>query len=828
MANQNNWLILKSMIDNPQLALAFNYVAHTNKNIFLTGKAGTGKTTFLHNLKKTTPKRMAIVAPTGVAAINAGGVTIHSFFQLPFGPYIPQTVGGNRPSSLQRQFSIDKINLIRSLDLLVIDEISMVRADTLDSIDEVLRRYKNPNQPFGGLQLLMIGDLHQLSPVIKDDEWQILQPYYPNIYFFSSLALNKTAPVSIELKHIYRQTDTIFIDLLNSIRNNQLSEAVLNKLNERYIPNFSPSEDEGYITLTTHNYTAQSINDSKLAELKQTSKFYKAIVKGDFDEKTYPTLLNLELKLGAQVMFVKNDPSTSKLFYNGKIGKITRMGDDFIYVKCPYEDKEIVVTALDWTNIKFTLNTSTKQVEEQIMGSFTQFPLKLAWAITIHKSQGLTFEKAIIDANLAFAFGQVYVALSRCKSFEGMVLRSPIISDSVKTSTTVSDYTKNSEQNPPSENHLILSKIAYQQSLLLDLIDFSKIKYRLFGVGKLVEENFSIFLPGLPAEVATMKTAIDKHIYAVASNFKNQLQQLFNPNVQPEEDENLQLRVQKASTYFSQKLDEIVAQPIEKINISTDNTTIKKSLSEAIAHLKKEVFVKIAALKNCINGFSSLAYLQSITNAEIDYLNSNSKNQAGTQAIDVSNIPHGGLYKTLTLWRNKEANEKKVPIYIVLSQKSILSIIEFLPSTIKELEHTKGIGKSTADRYGKIILDMINTYCIENKIERDEFIIPTPKIKIDTKQVSFDLFKAGKTIKEIATERNLATSTIEGHLAHYILEGKLLINEIMEVEKLKIIMAHYQQFPEMANLDRKTALGESVSYSDLKAVSNHIQFIKEG
>ncbi|TAF44668.1 MAG: helicase [Sphingobacteriales bacterium] len=813
------------MSENPQLDLAFNYVAHTNKNIFLTGKAGTGKTTFLHHLKKTTPKRMAIVAPTGVAAINAGGVTIHSFFQLPFGPYIPQTAGSKRPSTLQRKFSNDKINLIRSLDLLVIDEISMVRADTLDGIDEVLRRYKNPNQPFGGLQLLMIGDLHQLSPVIKDDEWQILQPYYPNIYFFSSHALLKSIPVSIELKHIYRQSDTLFIELLNSIRNNQLSETVLNKLNERYIPNFSPSKDEGYITLTTHNYTAQSINDTKLAQLKQDTKIYTAIINGDFDEKTYPTLLNLELKLGAQVMFVKNDPTASKQFYNGKIGKITRISYDVIHVQCPNEDKEIAVTALDWTNIKFTLNTSTKQVEEQIMGSFTQFPLKLAWAITIHKSQGLTFDKAIIDANLAFAFGQVYVALSRCKSFEGMVLRSPIIADSVKTSTTVSDYTKNNEQNPPSETHLMIAKIAYQQSLLLDLIDFSKIKYRIFGVGKLVEENYSIFLPSLLSEITFMKTATDKHIYAVASNFKNQLNQLFKPDVQPELDENLQTRVQKASAYFSQKLDEIVAQPLIKLNISTDNTAIKKSISEAIEQLKKEVFVKITVLKNCIGGFSSLTYLQSISNAEIDYLALNSNTNSKEVSIDISNISHGNLYKTLTLWRNKEANEKKIPIYMVLSQKSLLSILEFLPANIKELEHTKGIGKSTANRYGKVILDMVNNYCTENKVERGEFLLP--KIKIDTKQVSFDLFKAGKTIQQIATERNLATSTIQAHLAHYILDGKILVTEIMDVEKLKIIMAHYQQFPDMSNGERKIALGETISYPDLKAVSNHIAFTEQ-
>ncbi len=812
-------------MENEQLNLAFGYVEHTNKNIFLTGKAGTGKTTFLHNLRKTTPKRMAIVAPTGVAAINAGGVTIHSFFQLPFGAYIPETQGSNRPSTLQRQFNKDKISLIRSLDLLVIDEISMVRADTLDSIDEVLRRYKNPNQPFGGVQLLMIGDLHQLSPVIKDDEWLLLQPYYPNIYFFSSLALNKTQPISIELKHIYRQTDTRFIDLLNSIRNNKLSDNVLAKLNERYIPNFSPNDDEGYITLTTHNHSAQSINDAKLLQIQQPSQFFKAVITGDFDEKTYPTLVNLELKLGAQVMFVKNDPSTSKLFYNGKIGKITRINKDVIHVKCPADEQEIVVTPLDWTNIKFTLNQNSKKVEEQIMGSFTQHPLKLAWAITIHKSQGLTFEKAIIDANMAFAFGQVYVALSRCKSFEGMVLKSPIVADSVKTSNTVSDYNKNAEQNPPCENQLTVSKIAYQQSLLFDLIDFTKIKYRLFGLGKIVEEHYSIFMPGLPGDVSQIKFDIEIQVYAVAANFKRQLQQLFSENIQPEQNPALQDRIKKACVYFAQKLTQIVAQPLEKLNTSTDNKTVKKTLLDSLDNLEKETFIKINVLTQCSNGFSSLDYLQGVANAELDYAAKNASPASAT-TINVKDIPNGELYKTLTLWRNKIANLQQIAIYLVLSQKAILSLVETLPATLKEFEHTKGIGKSTTQRYGNAILEMINSYCETNKIERGKFVIPEIVIKVDTKLQSYNLYKAGKSIAEIATERNFATSTIEGHLAHYITEGKILVNELISEEKLKLILGHLEKFPDMPNGERKLALGETVSYSDLKAVANHLEFLK--
>ncbi len=301
-------VLIPSMQQNSQLELAFDFVQYTDKNIFLTGKAGTGKTTFLHQLKNTSLKRMAVVAPTGVAAINAGGVTINSFFQLPFGPYIP----GNTAKTEHKRFSKEKINLIKSLDLLVIDEISMVRADTLDHIDEVLRRFKDHKKPFGGVQLLMIGDLHQLSPVVKDEDWAILKSYYPNLFFFSSKALMATQPVSIELKHIYRQVDSNFIDLLNSVRQNQIDENVLKKLNQRYIPDFNPGDEEGYITLTTHNKSAQEINEGKLKELNSPVHTFNAVIQDDFPEYSYPTVAELELKKGAQVMFVKNDPSRER------------------------------------------------------------------------------------------------------------------------------------------------------------------------------------------------------------------------------------------------------------------------------------------------------------------------------------------------------------------------------------------------------------------------------------------------------------------------------------------------------------------------------------
>jgi len=402
---------------NHELQLADNFVRHTGCNIFLTGKAGTGKTTFLRNLHRNTAKRMIITAPTGVAAINAGGVTLHSFFQLPFGPFVPGSEAYESGKQRQFRFSREKKQIIKSLDLLVIDEISMVRADLLDAVDAVLRRHRRNNLPFGGVQLLMIGDLHQLSPVVKRDEWQLLKQYYRSVYFFSSNALDNTELVTIRLKHIYRQSDPYFINLLNRVRDNRLDASTAADLNRRYIPGFEPDEDLGYITLTTHNRNADSINQTRLSALTGRKYSFRAEISGDFPEYIYPTPADLLLKEGAQVMFVRNDSSAEKLYYNGKIGKISAISNENISVVCPGSPKEIVVEPVTWENIKYTVNKETGEIQEEITGEFRQYPLKLAWAITIHKSQGLTFDRAIIDARAAFAHGQVYVALSRCKSF---------------------------------------------------------------------------------------------------------------------------------------------------------------------------------------------------------------------------------------------------------------------------------------------------------------------------------------------------------------------------------------------------------------------------
>src|SRR5690554_3784218 len=503
-------------ITNEKLDLAWEFVNNTDRNIFLTGKAGTGKTTFLHRLKEESLKRMIVVAPTGVAAINAKGVTIHSFFQLPFGPITPDS-SENR---LSKKFARSKINIIKSMDLLVIDEISMVRADVLDGIDQVLKRYRNKNKPFGGVQVLMIGDLQQLSPVIKEEEWQILKNYYPTGYFFGSNAFSECNVLSIELTHIYRQESLKFIEILNDVRNNTLSPTTLNQLNERYEPNFFSKKHQGHITLTTHNYRADQINNKELQALKGNSRFYKAEVTGKFPEYMYPTHAELELKVGAQVMFIKNDSSPEKRYFNGKIGKVIFLDKDEVVVKCPDDDYNINTTREEWENINYSVNAETKAIIEDKIGSFSQIPLRLAWAITIHKSQGLTFEKAIVDAHGAFAHGQTYVALSRCKSLEGLVLKSKIDSSQIINDQQFSSFTQSSAENQPDEQTLTLAKKAFQLESIQEIFDFYEFLYPINHLLDIFYKNRGSIQGSIESPLNTMKDGITNFL-KLSTSFNN-------------------------------------------------------------------------------------------------------------------------------------------------------------------------------------------------------------------------------------------------------------------------------------------------------------------
>jgi len=808
---------------NPQLELAFDYVRNTHKNIFLTGKAGTGKTTFLHQIQRETPKRMVIVAPTGVAAINAGGMTIHSFFQLPFGPFLP---GSAQDPTRQRRFTGEKIRLIQSLDLLVIDEISMVRADVLDAIDDVLRRFRDRYKPFGGLQLLMIGDLHQLPPIVKDEEWYLLREHYQTMYFFGSQALSKTDPVSIELKHIYRQSDTTFIDLLNKVRNNQLDESVLATLNSRFVPNFKPTEEEPYITLTAHNASAQEINSEKLAAIAQPLQSFKAKIEGDFPAFAYPADEIFECKLDAQVMFVKNDMNREKRFYNGKIGKITGFRKDTIYVRCPGEHEDIEVQAVEWTNVKYTLNEQSKEVEEQLLGSFTQYPLKLAWAITIHKSQGLTFERAIIDAQAAFAHGQVYVALSRCKSFEGIVLRSKIVPSSVKTDSVVKNYSEEADRNAPDETHLSRSKADYQQSLVQELFDFSRLRRQFMQMNRVfLEHEKSLHLEAGQQILALEAQALEQ-VFSIAERFKPQILQYFTEGTLPEDNQGFQDRLQKASVYFEEKLGKILLPATRSIQILTDNKSVQKVGMETLEGLQKEVFIKNACFVSVKDGFSATRYLRAKTDAELDFRMTKNIVLPPTGGVP-KNTPHPVLFAGLKQWREEVAAEKGVELYEVLPTRSLLEIVQFLPQNLAALKKIKGIGEFKIKQYGAELVAMIQAYCTEKRIEVDQLPeIPLEKAsKTETKTLSFELFKSGKTIDEIAQERGFVRTTIEGHLATFVGLGELDILALMQPEQVQEIEQFFRDHNTQASGEAKAHFEEKYTYGEIKMV---LQYMNAG
>ncbi|TKB07643.1 helix-turn-helix domain-containing protein [Desulforhopalus sp. IMCC35007] len=805
---------------NPELQLADAFVRDTGCNVFLTGKAGTGKTTFLHNIKKDCEKRMVVTAPTGVAAINAGGVTLHSFFQMPFGPFIPGS-----EHTRQHKFSRDKINIIKSLDLLVIDEISMVRADLLDGVDSVLRRYRRSNLAFGGVQLLLIGDLHQLAPVVKNEEWRILQAHYASPYFFSSTALGKTELISVELQHIYRQADDTFISLLNKVRDNRLDPESLNALNARHIKDFEKKEvaSEGYITLCTHNQSADKINSTRLEQLSHSAHRFSAKVEGEFPEHSYPTPSTLELKVDAQVMFMRNDASHEKRYFNGKIGKITRISGDRISIKCRDDNDEIIVEPATWENIDYSLDEETMEVSENKIGAFVQYPLKLAWAITIHKSQGLTFDNAIIDAQSSFAHGQVYVALSRCRTLEGMVLSTPLALNSVKTDRTVLQFTEQAGQNLPTEEKLALAKIRYQQNLLLDCFDFQRLRNLFARLVSLVERNREILRLKGADDLGQLQPLITREICMVGENFKAQLRGLFRDDLLPSDDPVILERLTKASIYFKEKLKTHLADHLVKLSLETDNKEIRKKSRNTFQNLQEESNVKQSAIASCAKGFDTARYLRAITKAEIKTKTKEVKPPSVTYTE--TDVDHPKLYNTLKDWRDKKAKGENLTPFQVMHLKTIIQIAVNLPDSIAALKKIKGIGEKLTTRYGEELIDMVLEYRVKNNIETVQLPVVQDLLSFseqegkqikDTKRQSLELFESGLNLQEIAQNRGLSLTTIEGHLAHYVACGEVDIDTLVAKDKLEVIISALKEKKTKKLNDIKAALGNNYSYGEIK------------
>ncbi|MFH2093379.1 MAG: helix-turn-helix domain-containing protein [Pseudomonadota bacterium] len=828
------------IFENYELKLAEEFIKNTGSHLFLTGKAGTGKTTFLHSLKKDTAKRMIVTAPTGVAAINAGGVTLHSFFQLPFGPFIPGSEAYDANRQRQFRFSKEKQQIIKSLDLLVIDEISMVRADLLDAVDAVLRRHRRNEQPFGGVQLLMIGDLHQLPPVAKKDEWQLLQQYYESVYFFSSQALGRTKLLTLELKHIYRQSDPRFIHLLNRVRDNRLDDSAIAELNQRYIQNYMPKEDQGFITLTTHNNSAESINQKRLNALPEKQFEFNAKVTGDFPEHTFPTPAILALKQGAQVMFLRNDPSPDKQYYNGKIGTVNMVSSDTISVVCPGETDEILVKPVDWDNIKYTMDPESKEIKEEVIGKFKQFPLKLAWAITIHKSQGLTFDKAVIDAGAAFTHGQVYVALSRCKTLEGIVFSSPVPSHGIRIDDAILNFVEKARENSPCESMLETARIQFQQQLLSDCFDFQLLHNRLGYLVRLLRGSKRIIQVSGGTDIDHMEETAEKEIFLISEKFKRQLHAMFANQTLPEEDPQIVERVSKASAWFQDKFSMAFDTLVQKMVVETDNKELGKKINYALDNLKQEIVIKQAGIQSCENGFSPSRYLRAVSNAQIDAIPSKtggSIKKSPMPEYTQSDIDHPELFQALRDWRSQKARAQGVAHFQILHQKVLIQIVVCLPDNETDLKKIKGMGKKTMEKYGEELLEIVNAYRKKQGIETVN--LPEPKAasvkKVpsekktfgsDTKQVSFDLFNKGLTPAQIARERSLVENTILGHLCFFVEKGDLDINKLISFEKQNAIkeqLARTKQFSKAWSEIKaiKNELGSDYSYNDINLVLAH-------
>ncbi len=762
-------------MENPELYIAYEFVTQTGRHVFLTGRAGTGKTTFLHNLKEQAVKRMVVTAPTGVAALNAGGMTLHSFFQLPFGIMLPGEKGRIFKSEAHK-LGREKREIIRTLDLLVIDEISMVRADMLDAVDRVLRKYRETPQPFGGVQVLMIGDLYQLPPVVIREEQLLLKNMYETPYFFSSHVYRQAAPLLVELKHIYRQQDNRFIKLLNEVRDGYLSPRSARLLEQRYDPGYRPSQDDNRILLTTHNHKARQINDKRLNEIKAKSSVFQAVITGKFPEHAYPTDKELELKPGAQVMFVKNDSSYEKRYYNGKIGKIESIDGQKISV-ITEDGMPIDVKQETWERVIYTIDPETKEIKEEIAGTFSQIPLKPAWAITIHKSQGLTFDKVAIDAQDAFSHGQTYVALSRCRTLDGIVLTSPIDKDSIITDSRVVHFSEMSAHTPD-EKEIFEEKKSYQLSLIREIFDF-RIEWN--HINRLLQFYFQhagSITGELLSPLKELKEKVNP-LVEVGSTFDRQLKQMTSRYL-PADDPLIQERFRKACGYFLPLLNERLIPLVESITFDSDNNRVNQILGENILALSTAFHVKRALMEELSpTGFQVGKMLSVRAKAWLKQKKSRKKKK------ELTPKEHPGLFEELIMFRQVMANAENVHPNLVFQPESLYAMCKLLPVTVSQLRKIKGMGKTRVTKYGEEITAIIKEYVEKHGLTPDEKLLKKSAAKVGaTHEATLQLVKDGLSVSEIARVRKLAPATIEGHLAQLLKTGKLRLDEVLPEDKI--------------------------------------------
>jgi hypothetical protein len=738
------------------------FINQTNRSIFLTGKAGTGKTTLLRKIVSSTHKNTVIVAPTGIAALNAGGVTIHSFFQLPFGSFIPDfqtpsigvAINVENKSTLNRHFRMNqkRISLIRNLELLIVDEVSMLRADLLDAMDWTLRSIRRNNFPFGGVQLLFIGDLHQLPPVVKNDEWEMLKLYYKGIHFFNSLAVQEEQPLYIELEKIYRQDDPIFISLLNNLRNNLITQHDLDLINQNIRTDLTNDERKGYITLTTHNYKADEMNTRELASLDKKSHFYEAEIEGEFPPHLFPIEPRMELKVGAQIMFIKNDISLDKQFYNGKMGFIESLRPEEITVSFPEEKKNITVEKYEWTNIKYSLDENSQEIKEEVLGTFVHYPIKLAWAITVHKSQGLTFEKAILDVSDAFAPGQAYVAFSRLTSLKGLVLLKPLQIKGIANDQQMMDYAKTKADKEKLHQSLSLDTLNYLKTQILLSFDW----YQLFTLWSVHTSSYNMAAP--KSEKAKHTDWAKKSLAELdktnepATKFRRQIESLFTAST-PDLN-HIQQRIEAAYSYFYGILDPVLTDTYRKL-MELQLFKKTKQIIDEIELLSEGLLKVILDIKKLKLFFEAIVNGREITKT---------------------------LYKTSEIENYKLAK-------IALVQN------EFRQKASKTLI-------PTSDE-------------IEFKVTKNQ-----KKLNLETKKSTYDLtlelLYQGNTIEEIARSRQLSQGTINSHFVQLLKAEKIELADIMEQHRISELQELLEN-KELGSLSKvMDELRDQISWDELK------------
>ena len=736
--------------------LAERYIQETGISVFLTGKAGTGKTTFLKHIVAGCSKRLAVVAPTGVAAVNAGGVTIHSFFQLPLCPYLPdvkELVTEYQMPEKNRSLRKDRVKILRTLELLIIDEISMVRADILDAIDATLKRYRKNDRPFGGVQLLMIGDVQQLPPVVTESEKPFMDQVYPSPFFFNSRAFRKLGYIVIELNKIHRQRDAEFTSMLNDIRTGNPSDQTLERLNRRLDPGFDPPSGEYWIRLTTHNHQSDAINREKMDALKGKSMIFKAEIDGNYPESAYPAETELRLKKGAQVMFTRNDTSGSSMYFNGKIGTVTDLDPEIIVTD--ENGNEIIVNQEKWDNVRYEINPETQEIQAVNDGSFTQYPLRAAWAITIHKSQGLTFDRVIIDAGRAFSFGQVYVALSRCRSLEGIVLTTPITRRCTFRNTEVAIF----ENGYTPENQAVESLDNYRESYLVDKIcstfSLGRIASLSLKLEKLWKGSLGSVYPKISARFTALVTGQDEDfsgveaIASVGTRFQSQIREIFADQSRCTEDRDafVNERISKACAYFTAQLGYYAKSIAPTCLVEIENKETQKVFKNIAEELLKELIFRLSLYRATMaDGFSVKLFSRVATECELEKTgtlkscvrriisasraaadkdggnagtdNANGKKEVQESGMDADTSDIDTEYdeatekllKVLKAWRKMKYEELHLPAFMIMHQKVLVQIAEEKPASREELMQINGFGKKQWDKYGEEILEIIEEY----------------------------------------------------------------------------------------------------------------------